>query len=194
VLLELLSGVATYLVLRRLAVGRVAATAAGVSFALNGTFAWFAQATVNPIAFLPLAVLGVEIAYSAACDGRSGGWWLISIAGALSFYAGFPEVAYIDGLLVLCWFLWRCAGVSQEHRLAFVGKGGAAVAIGVLLSAPLLIAMIDYFIHADVWLHSGGYFSHSTSQPGSSPNRSFRTRSARSLPSPTQNSLSMWPG
>lgn len=160
VLLEVLSGLATYLLLRRLEVGRIAATGAGVAFGLNGTFAWFAHATVNPIAFLPLALLGVEMAYAAAREGRAGGWWLISIAGALSFYAGFPEVAYIDALLVVCWFLWRCAGLGRVALGAFVRKMATGSVVGVLLCTPLLIAMVDYFNHGDLWLHTGGIFSH----------------------------------
>ena len=47
ILLELLTGVATYLLLRRLAISRWASTAAAIAFALNGTFAWFAHAPVN---------------------------------------------------------------------------------------------------------------------------------------------------
>ena len=72
-LLEFIAGASTFLLLRRLAVGRTAAIAGGVAFALNGTFAWFAHATINPIPFLPLLVLGVELAYAAAREGRGGG-------------------------------------------------------------------------------------------------------------------------
>jgi hypothetical protein len=51
--------VSTYLLLRRLA--RAPASAAGgTAFALNGTFAWL-YVPVNPVAFLPLLLLGVEV-------------------------------------------------------------------------------------------------------------------------------------
>src|SRR5262249_49786057 len=53
-LLEFIAGAATYLVLRRLSVARLACLAAAIAFALNGTFAWFTHAPVNPVAFLPL--------------------------------------------------------------------------------------------------------------------------------------------
>ena len=47
-LLEILAGIATYLLLRRISIDRWAAAAAGIAFALNGTFAWLWHATVNP--------------------------------------------------------------------------------------------------------------------------------------------------
>ena len=158
ILLEATAGVATYLVLRRLAVGRWAAGAGGVAFALNGTFAWFAHATVNPVAFLPLLVLGIEIAYSASLDGRHGGWWLIAGAGALSFYAGFPEVAYIDTVLGIAWFAWRLGCLPRPRRSSLIVKGALAAAVGIALSAPLLIAFLDYLAHGNVGFHGTSAF------------------------------------
>ena len=59
VLLELLAGVSTYLLLRRIALGRWASAAAAIAFALNGTFAWIAHAPVNAVALIPALLLGV---------------------------------------------------------------------------------------------------------------------------------------
>ncbi len=160
VLLEFLAGIATYWLLRRLDVSRFAATAGGIAFALNGTFAWFAHATVNPVAFLPLLLLGLERAREATLEERRGGWGLMALAGALSFYAGFPEVAYLDALLALCWFAWRAVGLGGAGAPRFAAKAGLGAVVGALLCAPLLIAMVDYFNHADLWLHAHGYFSH----------------------------------
>jgi Bacterial membrane protein YfhO len=160
VLLEILSGWSTYLLLRRISVGRPASLAGGIAFALNGTFAWFTHGPVNPIAFLPLLLLGIEIAYGAAVAGRKGGWWLIPIAGALSLYAGFPEVAYIDTLLAACWIAWRAGCLERKRLRAFAGKMVGGMAAGTLLSAPLLIPFLDYLSHADTGAHaSGGYSS-----------------------------------
>jgi hypothetical protein len=160
VLLQIVAGISTYLVLRRIGLGSLASTGGAIAFALNGTYAWFAHATVNPVAFLPLALLGLELAYSASVAQRPGGWWLIVVSGSLSFYAGFPEVAYIDALLAICWFGWRCAGLNRTQLLAFVRKALAATLVGALLCAPLLIPMIEYFGHADLWLHATDFFAH----------------------------------
>jgi hypothetical protein len=135
-------------------VNRWISAAAGIAFALNGTFAWFSHATVNPVAFLPLLLLGLELAHAASVEGRRGGWWLIGLSVALSLYAGFPEVAYIDALMAVCWFAWRCASVGREHLRAFAGKAAAGVLTGVLLAAPLLIAALDYVNHGDLGLHN----------------------------------------
>ena len=156
-LLELLTGVATYLLLRRLVVSRWASTAAAIAFALNGTFAWFSHAPVNPISFLPLLLLGIETAFSASMAGRSGGWWLIAIAGALSVYAGFPETAYIDALLAVLWFAWRCC-CATRHLRAFATKAALGAIVAALLTAPLLVSFVDYMSHSDN-SHAAGQFA-----------------------------------
>jgi hypothetical protein len=169
ILLEILAGIATYLLLRRLGVRRAASAPAAVAFALNGTFSWFAHATINPVAFLPLLLLGIEHAYAASAEGRRGGWWLIAVAGALSMYAGFPEVAYIDTLLALCWFAWRAASADRRRLRAFASKGLAGAVLGTLLAGPALVASVDYFSHADLWLHTGGYFGRTHLPPQALP-------------------------
>ena len=152
-LLELLAGICTYLLLRRLALARLASTAAGIAFALNGTFAWLAHAPVNPIPFLPMLLLGIEAAFAATVAGRRGGFALMAVAGALSVYAGFPEVAYADALLAVCWFAWRGACLEHARLGAFVRKGAAGVLVGTLLSAPLLAASADYVANASLGGH-----------------------------------------
>ncbi len=154
ILLELVAGIATFLLLRRLGLHRIVATGAGIAFALNGTFAWFSHATVNPIACLPLLLLGIEYAYTASLERRAGGWWLIAVAGVLSVTAGFPEVAYIDALLGLLWFVWRCCALTRIERGPMLRKGAAGAAVAGLLAAPLLIAALDYFGRANLGLHS----------------------------------------
>jgi hypothetical protein len=158
VLLEMVAGVSTFLLLRRLGLGRFASVAGGSVFALNGTFAWFAHAPVNPIAFLPLMLLGIERAYTAAAESRAGGWWLIAIAGALSFYGGFPETAYIDTALAALWFAWRCGCIERARLRALAGKAISGAVVGVLITAPLLIASIDYFNHADLGVHASSLY------------------------------------
>jgi hypothetical protein len=157
-LLETVAGIATYLLLLRISVSRWISAAAGIAFALSGTFAWFSHATVNPVAFLPLLLLGIELAHSASVEGRRGGWWLIALSIALSLYAGFPEVAYIDALMAVCWVAWRCASVGSEHARAFAGKAALGGIAGVLLAAPLLIAALGYVNHGDLGLHNSGTF------------------------------------
>src|SRR4029453_11067814 len=124
--------------LRRLSLARAACVAAAIAFALDGTFAWFAITPINAIPLFPGLLLGLEVADARSVAGGRGGWWPIAVAGALSFYAGFPEVAYIDGLLAVGWFGWRATGLRGSALRAFVAKGAAGTGAAVLLSAPLL--------------------------------------------------------
>jgi hypothetical protein len=158
ILFELVAGLATFAVLRRLGVSRWAATAGGIAFGLNGTFAWFTHAPVNPVALLPLLLLGIERARQAAEDAAPGGWWLIAVAGALSVYAGFPETAYIEGLLGVVWFLWRCGTLVGPARRRLFVKGLEGALVGALLCAPIAVAAIDYFNHGDLSNHASGLY------------------------------------
>ena len=158
-LLEVLAGISTYLLLRRIPVDRLAATAGGIAFALNGTFGWLSHAPINAVPFLPLLLLGIELAYATATARRPGGWWLIALAGALSFYAGFPEVAYIDSLLAVCWFAWRLGCSPRERRKSLVAKGATGVTVGILLSAPLLVASLGYLGRAELGSHATDAFA-----------------------------------
>jgi hypothetical protein len=155
-LLALVAGLSTFLLLRRICVNRWVSAAAGTAFALNGTFAWYYAPNVNPVAFLPLLLLGIELAYAASVAGRRGGWWLIAVAGALSCYAGFPEVAYIDGLLGVFWFAWRCGCIGSDRLMLLARKAAAGLVAGTLLSAPLLVVSFGYFTHADLASHGSG--------------------------------------
>lgn len=155
VLLELIAGLCTYRLLRHLDVIRSAAVGGAVAFALCGKFAWFSDAGVNPLAFLPMLLLGVERAVDAAREQRRGGWRLIALAGALTAYAGFPEVAYVDLLMAVLWFGWRTSCVAGPDRRRFLAKIGLGGATALLLAAPMLLAMADYLSHADLASHTG---------------------------------------
>jgi hypothetical protein len=155
VLLELVAGICTYRLLRRLRLTRTAAVAGAVAFALNGKFAWFSDATVNPLPFLPMLLLGIEGAVDAARTGGRGGWRLIAVAIALTAYAGFPEVAYVDVLMGVAWVVWRVICLKGSERRRFAARIGLGSAAGVLIAAPMLLAMFDYLSHADLVSHTG---------------------------------------
>lgn len=155
-ILELIAGWSTFFLLRRMGSGRLAATTAGVAFGLCGTFAWFGHAPANPVAFLPLSLLAVERCLDASHRGSGGGWVLLGLALALSALAGFPEVAYLDGLLVALWTVVRLAG-ARGVRGRFATKLVGGGLLGGLLAAPILVAFADYLPNADVGGHSGAF-------------------------------------
>ncbi|HLI56164.1 MAG TPA: hypothetical protein VKY26_03920, partial [Actinomycetota bacterium] len=138
VLLELLAALATWLLLKRLGLAETVATLGGILFAFSGTFAWLSNAAVNPIAFLPWLLLGIE----AVRGGRRGGIVLTASAVALSLYAGFPEVAFLDTLFALGWAAIRLPARGARGRFAARSLLGGV--LGVALAAPILVAFADY--------------------------------------------------
>lgn len=157
--LQVIAGWSTWALLRRIGCTPLAATAAALVFEFNGTFAWLANAVVNPIPFLPLTLLGIEVLWDRVATRRKGGaaWLIIGLAASL--YAGFPEVAYLDGLLVLVWALVRAASLPRDLRLAFwvrICVGGLAA---LALAAPALVPFFDFLPLANTGGHGDGFAS-----------------------------------
>lgn len=153
--LEIIAGLSMYYLLLRLGFRKLTSTAAGTVFALSSVFVWFWSPNTNPIAFLPLLILGVEIAYAQARTNKKRGWLTIAIALALSIYAGFPEVTGLDGLLALCWFLVRLGQSEKSFRLTFLKKTVTGGIAGLLLASPVIVAFLDYLPYANIGSHAG---------------------------------------
>ncbi|MDZ5647262.1 hypothetical protein [Nitrospirillum sp. BR 11828] len=162
--LQITSGIFTWLLMRRLGVAGLGAAVAGLLFEFNGTFGWLANAVINPIPFLPMVLLGVEEARARALAGRAGqwagGWGWIAGGLALSLYAGFPEVAYFNGLLIAAWTLTRLGGL-RGRSMAYLARVAAGTVAGLLLAAPILIAFLGYLGDAYLGNHATGVFRHS---------------------------------
>ncbi len=144
VILEVTAGASTYLLLRRLSLQTTVCVVGGVLFALNGTFAWLANSVVNPLAFLPLLLLGIDVLLSHAPSPTNKGWYLVAIALALSLYAGFPEVAYFNALFATAWAATRLFSISARFRWRAVRRLGVAALAGVALSAAILVPFVDF--------------------------------------------------
>lgn len=155
ILLEVIAGLSTYYLLRKLKCTEAAAIIGGMLFAANGTFAWLGNAAFNPIAFLPMLLLGIEIAYDKSVSHQKRGWLLITVALALSCYAGFPETAYLDALFAGGWLLIRLLQLRNGPWFSFSIKLLTGLCLGLLLSAPILIAFLDVSHAAYLGIHSG---------------------------------------
>lgn len=156
-LLALVAAFGTQRLLRELGVSPWVSAVGGIVFGLNGTFAWLTNAPYNPVAFLPLMLWGVERCRRRPWREGISGWLLIAVGLSGSIYAGFPETAYLNGLLVVCWALLR--GVQQPKGAkadyaATVGFGGF---VGALLSAPFAAAFVAAVHHADIGGHAQGF-------------------------------------
>ncbi|MFZ0995061.1 MAG: hypothetical protein WAO09_03650 [Candidatus Dormiibacterota bacterium] len=155
--LELGAGLATYALTRRLGLGVTASFIAGVAFALNGTFSWLGDATVNPIPFLPLMLLGIELCRAPRATSQRWGVVLLAVSLALSIYAGFPETTGIDALFAGFWFLLRLQGLQPLARWHVFRRSLVAIGVGLLLAAPLMVAFLDYVARGDLGGHGPGF-------------------------------------
>jgi hypothetical protein len=153
-LLQFISGVSTYFLVRQLGGGRTAAFTAGALFQLQGMFVLFRTAILSTTAFFPLLLLGVEKARQASLEGRSGAWRLIAVSLALALYAGYPESVYINGLLVAVWSALRFFQMPSHCRLKFCQSLFAGVFTSLLLSAPVVVPFLEYLKSAFVGIHS----------------------------------------
>jgi hypothetical protein len=157
--LQVLSGLGTYALLRQLGVGRLAATTGGLLYALNGTLAWFAHAPALPVPFLPWLLLGIERAFVKTSAGMPGGWRLHAAAMAMSLLAGFPETAFVSGLLALAWAVLRGVQVGPGLRKDYARRIALGGAVGIAFAAPQIVSFFGFLPHAFLGAH-GGDFAH----------------------------------
>lgn len=157
-LLEVTAGLGTFLLLRELGFGRPIAALGGALFALNGTFAWFQHAPVNPICFLPFTLYAIERLFRRSAPDHTA-WIILGTALALSVYGGFPETTYLDGLFALGWFVLRLAMHPRSGRPRFLGQVALGAAVGALLTAPVAAAFLGYLPSANLGGHGAASYA-----------------------------------
>jgi hypothetical protein len=144
-----LAGLFTWPLLRRLGCGGMPALVGAALFEMNGTFAWFAHAPIMPIAFLPLLLLGIE----HARDGRRWPPLAIPLGIAWSLLAGFPETAFINGLLAFAWAALRFVQSQTRARYAGCVIGGGL--LGLMLAAPGIWPFLESLPRSFLSVHEG---------------------------------------
>jgi hypothetical protein len=154
IILQILAGLGTYCLLRKVGLIQLAAFTGAILFQFSGTFVWLGIPWTGPVAFLPWLLLGIEYARENSLRNSSGGWRIISVSVAFSIYGGFPEIAYIDGLLAAVWSCYRLFELPAETRFRFIKKLVTGVIVGLLLSTPLIIPFLEYLNHAYLWNHT----------------------------------------
>jgi hypothetical protein len=153
VTLEIVAGLGMYAFTRELGIGCRAALAGAVLFQFNGTLAWFSHGPIMPVPFLPWLLFGIERARALTQRSRPGGWAWIAVAIGFSVVAGFPETAYLDGLLGLTFAAYRIAtyGAGRVRLAAKILAGGV---VGLLLSAPASVPFLEFVSSAYVGPHT----------------------------------------
>lgn len=108
----------------------------GILCEFSGTFAWFGHGPIMPLPFLPLLVWGGFNVANAVENKKRGGWLLVTLAIAGSILAGFPETAYMNGLLALAIITWRVFQSPRFYRKAIIFRILYGGILGLCLSAP----------------------------------------------------------
>jgi hypothetical protein len=144
VIIQILAGLGTYYLLRKIGTIPVAAITGAILYQFNGTFTWLGAPVSSVIPFLPWLIFGIENARERSLARVSGGWVIGAVSLAFSIYAGFPESAYINGLLAAVWSLWRLFGLPSNIRYRFIKKLATAVIVGLLLSMPVIAPFVEY--------------------------------------------------
>jgi hypothetical protein len=151
--MQLLAGAFALALFRELGLRREAACVGAILFSLNGSFAWFAHSPILPIPFLPGLLFGLERCRTMAAGGRHGGPLWVAIALSLSILAGFPETAFMDGLLAAVWTIVATARTPPGQRGTLITKILVGACIGLALSAPAWISFMDYLRIAYIGVH-----------------------------------------
>ena len=157
---KIFSGVFTLLLLRRLGLRAFPAAMAAMLFECNGTFAWLGAGWCYPFPLLPLLAYGIELTISSSVGERTRGTAIVAISVAVSAAASMIETSYLDGLFCIGYAFARLASVrpgALADRTLRLVLGGVA---GVLLSAPLLLAFLDYVKVSFVGMHAAGTTAH----------------------------------
>jgi hypothetical protein len=151
-LLMALSGLFTFWLLRGLRLSPLPASAGAALFEMNGTFGWLAHGAITPIAFLPLALVGLEQA-------RAGKFPAVTTLGvAWSFLAGFPETAVLNALLAAAWGGLRL--LQAERRAAYALRCLIAAVAGLLIAATAIWPFIEALPRGFVGEHTGVQTGH----------------------------------
>lgn len=154
VALQVLAGAGTYGLLRQMGLGRLAATTGACLYAFNGTLAWFAHGPAQAVPFLPWMLWGIERALAHSRSGAPGGWRMLAAAMALSLLAGFPETAYINGLLALAWTLQRGIALPATARVGMAARIAAGGVTGIAIAAPQVMSFFQYLSEAFIGGHA----------------------------------------
>lgn len=163
--LEVCAGLFTLALLRYVGTSRLAATVGGCLFAITGAMAVMQNAPFNPIAFLPMGVLGVEMVRVALLEGKQPrlAAWVCAMAMAFMLFAGFPETAFLEAFFIFLWFLTRLLQLPKDVRVSFAKWVVGSALTGVVVAAPILVAFADFMTFATTAYHEG--IANNTSYP-----------------------------
>jgi len=159
ILFQLLAGLFTYALVIQIGFSRLAALLAGVLYGCMSSFIMLPHAPAATFVFTPLLLIGIERSREAAVADTPMGWSLVTVAIAYSFYAGFPETAFLGDVLGGAWFVVRAAALPWPVRGRYAGKFAIAVVLGLALILPGAVPFLQYTQLGALGPHAG-VFAH----------------------------------
>jgi hypothetical protein len=157
IVLLLVAAHGTYGLARRFGADRMGAVLAGVAFAGSGYIAAQLKhlGIVSTIVWLPVAISFLDRALAAPDDSRTPpltpprrALWLAAFAAifAEQVLCGFPQSAYISGLVYSCFTLYRLAmsmrrGLPLRHAFALLAGVGAAAAVAGAIGGVVMLPL-----------------------------------------------------
>ncbi len=160
-IIQIIAGLGVYALLRQMGFGRLAAVTGGLLYAQNGTLAWLDHGPPLPLAFLPWLLFGIERSGIKASTTLPHGWRLIALSLGLMLLSGFPETAYICCIFALPWAILKFAQCHREYRWGMTWRLLLGGVVGVALSAPQILAFLEFLPQSYVGGHTG-VFAHAS--------------------------------
>ncbi|MFP5502092.1 MAG: hypothetical protein ACLGIN_06355, partial [Candidatus Sericytochromatia bacterium] len=138
-----LAGGSAYMLARAIALPRVAALVAGLTYMLGGFLVLNQQhiMMVQVAALTPLVLWTIE---RFARTGRSAYPLFGTIVVTMQILAGHPQMTAYGLVMAALYGLWRGVGLPRERRLPFMGQLAAMFGLGIGLSLAQLLPTIDF--------------------------------------------------
>lgn len=169
--LEALCGVGMYLFLRKFFAEKEAklnntiAITAGLLFATLGTYAMLPNACANPIAFLPWQMLGIALIFEVPAlkfrdiFSRKNiiAMLIFAISVIFAMNSGFPEIAFIDLILVVIFALVLLAKTPKGKKNAKLASLALPTLVSILVSVPWLLEFFNSINNGFIGGHNGGF-------------------------------------
>ena len=154
IVLEIIAGIGMYLFIKYLMnslhqkIDNSIAITAGCLFATLGTFMMLPNACFNPIAFLPWCMFGVTLIFlggKKVFDKQNIiAMIVLAISIALSINAGFPEIAFINMILILLYSIILFVKTEKRAKISRLISIAIPGILALMASIPWLLEFLTY--------------------------------------------------
>lgn len=147
-LLQFLAGSASFVLFRLLKFERWVSLTGALLVMFSSVFAFVPGETIlNVVPFLPMLLAGIELACCRANPAAAVA--VIAVGIGWSLLGGFPETAFLDGLLAAVWAAARVPSKPNLLTYFLVLIGGGL--LGLMIGSPAIVAFADFMRSSGVF-------------------------------------------